>query len=350
MGGRDRAAPRCCKPQSVRTASAASACLQVWAGNKGSRRPLLQVADLAFGVSGRPWGLCHRSRPVMTSSEAVYKRASWAGPRDSGRRSQAAVQRWTFRKGAVQSGLTASGHADSTGIRRSPERGSLRKPGEVPAPRGRMPLSLERSLAVHKLVPAAALAALLGLAACGEGEPAASGVTTVQVAPSETSVMAEAPSAPATVSVEPSLAPSTDATPPPLPPPPAPVGMTKEEAGARYLEIVGPRNDASCAIVDYEFTEENLPAIKQVAGTAAVATRIFGERLVATDWPSDVQPVIDEIVVTVSGEIDYYRSLEAADSIDQVAEIDANFFASEAASNPGQHLRLLLGLPEAGLC
>lgn len=77
--------------------------------------------------------------------------------------------------------------------------------------------------------------------------------------------------------------------------------MSQEEAGARYLEIVGPRNDASCQVgKQFEAGLVDIPEANRVAGVAADAARTFGQELVATDWYG-VQPVIDDIVESVSG-------------------------------------------------
>lgn len=159
-----------------------------------------------------------------------------------------------------------------------------------------------------------------------------------------TSPAAALATTPAPVAQSPSPSPS---------PSPTPTEPTTEQAGAQYLAIVAPYNEALNALYDYLDTTgdllepDELATALPMAASLADANRAFGIALQQAAWPVAVQSTVDDLAAGAAAEQADIRNMALADDVDEFLSADDSFAATvSATSGVAELLRQKLGLPE----
>ncbi|MBO0900860.1 hypothetical protein J1G43_12890 [Cellulomonas sp. zg-ZUI22] len=123
-------------------------------------------------------------------------------------------------------------------------------------------------------------------------------------------------------------------------PSPTPTVMSKEQAGAKYLELVAPSN-ALVAPFNAALEADDVATVRTLCAQSATAYRGFADGLIAAQWPAEVQPAVDRLVTDLAGEISAFATAGASETDDQLW---AALNARPAPSGAGQEIRMLLGL------
>lgn len=172
------------------------------------------------------------------------------------------------------------------------------------------------------LTATAALLLALALAGCGGDEPAATG----------------APIAP--------VATPTSAA-------PTPTVLSKEDAGRRYLALVELNNKAVQELAEYGEAvggmpnDETLPRGKEIAARLADANRTWGQGLLSTQWPADVQPTARDLAANLASRQGPLRQMADAPTVaDYLRALGAYNEASKAGQGLSELMRQQLGLAE----
>lgn len=146
-------------------------------------------------------------------------------------------------------------------------------------------------------------------------------------------------SAPATDD-PPAVEPTTQAPPETPTPTPTPETLSMEEAGEVYLGLVAPGNaitDEMNAAID----AEDWATVRDAAGRQAVAQRELADALMATEWPTEIQPAVDALFAEIALQVPVYQAI-ANSTTDE--ELVAAFDSFPASSGAAQQIRTLLGL------
>ncbi|MBB2921278.1 hypothetical protein [Cellulomonas cellasea] len=145
---------------------------------------------------------------------------------------------------------------------------------------------------------------------------------------------------------EPAEAPPTDvvsASPTPSETPsasPTPTAITREEAGARYLELVAPVNagieawNAAAAASDYA-------TMRAMAGERAASYRSFADGLIAAEWPPEAEAAVDRLVSELAGDVGVFVQVGTSTTD---AETQQALALAAPPGSAAQELRMLLGL------
>lgn len=138
---------------------------------------------------------------------------------------------------------------------------------------------------------------------------------------------------------------------------PAPTGlMSRKEAGAHYLQIVEPINQAQDRCVEasspiFEGSwipsgeEAMLARIREACQDTVDANLKFIEELQAARWPAEAQSAIDDLLVlTYALQLPFTRFAEAQ-TVDDAYKADETF---PEVGEEANLVRARLGLPEVG--
>lgn len=172
----------------------------------------------------------------------------------------------------------------------------------------------------RSLLPALlATAVALTLAACAGGEDASEAAPAATASPVAVETTRPAPTPTAS---------------------PTPAAMSKEEAGAKYLELVAPSN-ALVEPFNAAAAANDTAQVRALSAQQAEAYRAFADGLVAAQWPPEVQGAVDRLVTALAGDIAAFATAGASETDDQLW---AALNARPAPSSAGQEIRILLGL------
>jgi hypothetical protein len=121
---------------------------------------------------------------------------------------------------------------------------------------------------------------------------------------------------------------------------PAPTPISKEQAGAQYLELVAPVNQLNGPWND-ALAASDWAALRQQAQPYADALRAFADGLMAAEWPPEAQPSVDALVGELAAEITAFVQI-AGTTTDAETVGAVNAFPAPGSS--AQQLRMILGL------
>jgi hypothetical protein len=128
----------------------------------------------------------------------------------------------------------------------------------------------------------------------------------------------------------------------------APVPLTKEQAAARYLEIVGPYNAAHAEAVNLDNAGQHKAACAMQRD--GLRANVAADR--ATAWPADIAPLIEERAVLSDDTLVYLDQCANAPTDDEAQQIlNDRLFSAEGDQNTQRTnaltntIRTLLGLP-----
>jgi hypothetical protein len=137
---------------------------------------------------------------------------------------------------------------------------------------------------------------------------------------------------PATPTAE-AAAPAQSATPSPTP-------LSNEQAGARYLELVGAPN-ALTEQWNSAISASDWTTVRTLAQSYADANRTFADGLMAAEWPPAAQPAVDGLVAELAAEISGFVQIAGSTTDDETVAA-LNTFPARGSS--AQQLRMILGL------
>jgi hypothetical protein len=125
---------------------------------------------------------------------------------------------------------------------------------------------------------------------------------------------------------------------------PAPVLMTKDEAAAKYLELVGPGNAASTEKAGYIDAEQYVKACQATLPAEEALNRSLSE---VTNWPNDVAPLVAQLVALQEAELNSTRTCASASERDAETILYGELYdAIQARQVMSKAIRSLLGLPQ----
>ncbi len=118
-----------------------------------------------------------------------------------------------------------------------------------------------------------------------------------------------------------------------------------EEAAQRYLEIVRPYNEALEDLERGVNSGRSLDTVTGLAGAVAEANAAHIEELADTNWPTDVQSAVDDLIAESTAAQEYWEDAAAAETYDGF--IEAVLAAGEHdGTEAAEIIRELLNLDE----
>lgn len=160
------------------------------------------------------------------------------------------------------------------------------------------------------------IAGVLVLSACSSDDSAAQ-----ETAPSTSSAAAAGPAETVT-------------------PTPTPTPISKEQAGAAYLEMVAPANALTAQWND-AVNASDWATVRTLAQTYADTDRAFADALMSAQWPPEAQSAVDGLVAELAGEIAAFAQIAGTSADDETIGA-LNTFPARGSS--AQQLRMTLGL------
>lgn len=123
-------------------------------------------------------------------------------------------------------------------------------------------------------------------------------------------------------------------------PTPTATPISKEQAGAQYLELVAAPNALSGQWND-AVNASDWATVRTLAQTYAETDRAFADALMAAEWPPEAQAAVDGLVAELAAEIVAFAQI-AGTTADEATIVVLNTFPARGSS--AQQLRMGLGL------